>query len=338
MPLSPSDREGQSVSESSPRSLEDALPLSRTAVDRDYLTRSKPDVIDELLTDPSVLAVVLVDGRALLEATADEHAAPRLAMIPVTDLAARPDLTLYLGRILEGRHAETRLVAAVVDSDVRADLADDDARWGDLRTIGAELDALDAGIFTEALALANWHASHAFSPRTGEPTVPGSAGWVRYPEGQIDEASGYHVFPRTDPAVIVAIVDSEDRLLLGANARWAGKLYSVLAGFVEPGESFEAAVVREMFEESGLVVSDPVYFGSQPWPFPASIMVGFTARVAAGADTELKPDGDEIMDLRWVTRDEIADPDRAYGLPGRTSIARALIEDWFGGPIADGPR
>ncbi len=324
------------MSESARRSLEEALPLSRTAVDRDYLTRSQPDVIDELLVDPSVRAVVLADGRALLEQA--EGCAPRLALMPVTALTAVPELTLYLGRILDGRHSGARLVAAIVDADARAALAADDARWGDLRVIGADLEALDAGIFTEALALANWHASHAFSPRTGEPMVPGSAGWVRYPAGQVDEASGYHVFPRTDPAVIVAVVDSDDRLLLGANARWAGKLYSVLAGFVEPGESFEAAVVREMFEESGLVVSDPEYFGSQPWPFPASIMVGFTARVAAGADSEPHPDGDEIMDLKWVTREEIADPGRAYGLPGRTSIARALIEHWFGGPIEDGRR
>lgn len=324
------------MSESARRSLEDALPLSRTAVDRDYLTRAQPDVIDELLADPAVLAVVLADGRALLEEL--EADAPRLALLPVTELIGEPDLTLYLGRILHGRHAGARLVAAVVSADARSALSDDDTRWGDLRVIGADLDALDAGIFTEALALANWHASHAFSPRTGEPTVPGSAGWVRYPAGQVDEASGYHVFPRTDPAVIVAVVDSRDRLLLGANARWAGRLYSVLAGFVEPGESFEAAVVREMFEESGLVVSDPVYFGSQPWPFPASIMVGFTARVAADADSELRPDGDEIMDLKWVTRDEIADPDRGYGLPGRTSIARALIENWFGGPVEDARR
>jgi NAD+ diphosphatase len=117
---------------------------------------------------------------------------------------------------------------------------------------------------------------------------------------------------------------------------WAANRFSVLAGFVEPGESLEAAVIREVFEESGLRVVDPVYLGSQPWPFPASLMVGFRATVAPGESPEPRADGEEILELRWFTRDELTAALGEIGLPGRASIARAILEDWYGGPIDDG--
>ena len=157
------------------------------------------------------------------------------------------------------------------------------------------------------------------------------AGWVRR-----DEASGHEFFPRTDAAIIVGITDADDRLLLGRNAMWESNRYSLLAGFVEPGESLENAVKREVFEESGLRVVDPVYLGSQPWPFPASLMLGFTARLDTTVEALLAPDGNEILELRWFGRDELAASLDEIMLPGYTSIARAIIEEWFGGPIADG--
>jgi NAD+ diphosphatase len=203
-------------------------------------------------------------------------------------------------------------------------------RWADLRLDGAAMDARDAGLFTEALGLANWHRSHAHSPRSGAPTVPGRSGWVRYPEGFDEESSGEHVFPRTDPAVIVGVIDPDDRLLLASNAAWPEGRYSVVAGFVEPGESFEMAVRREVHEETGVEVADMTYLGSQPWPFPASIMVGFRAEAVAG--TEPTPDGEEIRHARWFSRDELREAlaDGSLLLPGRTSIARAIIEQWYG--------
>jgi len=143
------------------------------------------------------------------------------------------------------------------------------------------------------------------------------------------------LFPRTDAAVIVLITDSEDRIVLGNNALWESHRYSLLAGFVEPGESLEAAVVREAYEESGLVIKDPVYVGSQPWPFPASLMVGFSATLDESASVELRPDGSEIIDLRWFSRDELVSSLDQIMLPGRTSIARAMIEDWLGNPLPD---
>ncbi len=207
-----------------------------------------------------------------------------------------------------------------------------DSEWGDLRSLGHRLGERDAGLFTQALALANWHIAYGFSPRTGEATRIGAAGWTRV------GADGREVFPRTDAAVIVGITDADDRMLLGSNALWEAHRFSLLAGFVEPGESLEAAVIREVHEESGLRVTDPVYLGSQPWPFPASLMVGFRAHVPEGESTVGTPDGAEILELRWFTRDELRDAAAAGEiiLPGPTSIARAIIEDWYGDEVADG--
>ena len=309
-------------------SLTSRLALSRSAVDRDYLARSRPGLLDELRADPRTRAVVLSRGAALLAG----EGSPRLELLPLTALAGA-DLMVYLGRALEGEAAGAPIVAAVLDDASANALQPDRDRWGDLRRLGADLDSLDAGLFTQALAITNWHASHGFSPRTGVPTLPAQGGWVRHPEGETQESGGHHVFPRTDPAVIVGVTDDRDRLLLGANAMWGGDRYSILAGFVEPGESLEAAVEREIKEESGLTVVDPVYVGSQPWPFPASIMIGFRATVDPTAGTEPVPDGVELIDLRWFSRDDLADGARTIGIPGRSSIARAIIEQWYGGSL-----
>src|SRR5205085_2840635 len=156
-----------------------------------------------------------------------------------------------------------------------------------------------------------------------------------YPEGHEAESSGEHVFPRTDPAVIVGVVDGHERLLLASNAAWPEDRFSVVAGFVEPGESFEAAVRREVWEETRVPVDRMEYLGSQPWPFPASVMVGFLAFTEGGSTVDAVADGEEIREARWFTRDELREAAAAgrIRLPGRTSIARAIIEHWHGGPL-----
>ncbi|THG28498.1 NAD(+) diphosphatase [Naasia lichenicola] len=315
-----------------PDSFSARLPLSRSGVDRDYLARATPGLLDELRADAATRALLLSRGQALLSST-DPVA---LDLVPFADVP-RAETAVYLGRIAEDALVDSGIVGsgvvAVVLSDEQADaIQADRGSWGDLRRIGAELSALDAGLFTQALAITNFHASHTFSPRTGEATVPAKGGWVRHPDGHDEESSGQHIFPRTDPAIIVGVLDDQDRLLLGANALWGGDRYSLLAGFVEPGESLEAAVIREINEEAGIVVVDPVYLGSQPWPFPASIMIGFSARLAPGSPDAV-PDGEEIIDLRWFTRHDLSDGVRTIGIPGRASIARAIIEQWFGGPL-----
>jgi NAD+ diphosphatase len=301
-----------------------ALPLSRHGLDRDYLSRSDPDLFESLRRDPRMRQLVLWKGKALLGSSG------ALDLLP-HDADLDSELRLYLGRSVGSDSPGDPVVAVIVDDDTATSVAPPESdRWGDLRALGNTFSDRDAGLFTAALALANWHDSHRFSPRTGMATIAGQGGWVR-----TDTGSGSEVFPRTDPAIIVGIVDAEDRLLLGHNAMWPANRFSLLAGFVEPGESLESAVVREVFEESGIRVVDPVYLGSQPWPFPASLMLGFMARVDPQLESTLTPDGTEILDLRWFSRDELTASLADIGLPGHTSIARAIIEHWFGGPIAD---
>ncbi len=309
-----------------PRRLPLSPALSRADLDRDYLTRLGG--VAELIDDPRTRVVVLHDGRAL--GTAEGALA---LLLPSALPGLDPDALVFLGRIRTAT-AEVEVggavLAVVVDEAAAAGL---DGTWLDLRSIGAQLDARDAGLFTQALALANWHAVSAYSPVTGEATTVGQAGWVR-----VDPQTGRELYPRTDPAVIVAVLDDDDRILLGSNVEWGASRFSLLAGFVEPGESLEAAVVREIFEEAGVVVTDPEYRGSQPWPFPASLMLGFEARIAPGTSTEPRPDGTELRELRWFTREELA-ADAAAGrimLPRSSSIARAIIEDWYGGALSDG--
>ncbi|MCY7325863.1 MAG: NAD(+) diphosphatase [Microbacteriaceae bacterium] len=296
------------------------LPLSRHELDRDYLARGRPDLFAELWADDSTRVLLLHNGQALL---ADDGA---LALLSAAE-APEAEYLIYLGRSIGG--VQTPFVAAKL-SEAAAATLDPAARWGDLRALGASLGDRDAGLFTEALAMANWHDSHRFSPRSGKPTVPVQGGWVRK-----DEDDDHQLFPRTDAAIIVGVTDAADRILLGSNALWQNNRYSLLAGFVEPGESLEAAVVREVFEESGIRIAEPVYLGSQPWPFPASIMVGFRAIVDQTLESQLTPDGQEILDLRWFSREDLAASLDEIALPGPTSIARAILEDWFGGPIID---
>lgn len=299
------------------------LPLSRFQLDRDALARERDGLFEDLWADPATRILPMYQGSALMSSPTS------LALLPVS-AAPEGDLRVYLGRSIAASSPEpvgTPIVAVEIEDATQ--LAE--AEWGSLYRVATVLDDRDAGMFVEALALLNWHASHRFSPRTGEPTLVEKGGWVRR-----DPVSNTEIFPRTDPAVIVGVIDAQDRLLLGSNALWESNRYSLLAGFVEPGESFEAAIRREILEEAGIPVIDPVYLGSQPWPFPASIMVGFTARVDPVFTGVVTPDGTEIMDLRWFSRDELAASLGEIRLPGRASIARAIVEEWFGAEIDDG--
>jgi NAD+ diphosphatase len=193
------------------------------------------------------------------------------------------------------------------------------ARPVTVRDVGASLSDRDAGLYVTAVGLANWHATHQRCPRCGAATDPTMGGWVRH-----CPADGSDHFPRTDPAVIVLIHDGADRCLLGRQPTWPRGRYSTLAGFVEPGESLEQAVAREIREESGVDVDDIVYRGSQPWPFPASLMLGFEARAVGG---EARVSDDELEDVRWFSRADLRRGEPM--LPPPASIAHWLITGWL---------
>lgn len=192
----------------------------------------------------------------------------------------------------------------------------------DLRQVGALLDAREANLLAWFRALGHWHRTHRFCPRCGSPTTAIAAGHERD-----CEACGMRQFPRVDPAIIVLVEDGE-RCLLGTQSLPPGRRFSTLAGFVEPGESLEDTVRREVFEEAGVELGEVHYHSSQPWPFPASLMLGFMA-TARTTDICLR-DG-ELLDARWFTRDDI-DAGLASGefkLSSPLSIAYRLIRDWY---------
>jgi NAD+ diphosphatase len=194
-----------------------------------------------------------------------------------------------------------------------------------LREIGAALSPLEIGLALHAVALSNWHTSHPMCSKCGAGTTSSLGGAVRV----CDQCETQH-HPRTDSAVIVLVRDADDRILLGRQAVWPVGRFSTFAGFLEPGETFEQCVSREVFEESGVSVSKINYLGSQPWPFPASIMIAFEAVIDDPAAA--RPDGEEIVEVRWYSRAQLrmAMEDGSLLLPPIISVARKMIERWFG--------
>jgi NAD+ diphosphatase len=210
-----------------------------------------------------------------------------------------------------------------------------------LRQAAAILSRADGGLAAYACALLNWHRRHRFCANCAHETGMVEGGLTR----SCPRCGAEH-HPRTDPVVIMLVTDGRDRLLLGRQAVWPTGRYSALAGFVEPGESLEEAVAREVREESGVAIGRPRYIASQPWPFPSSLMLGFSAPYESG-EPEIKDA--ELQDVRWFTRAEIEaatqDDDPTWGVPGdpggplklppRLAIARRLVEHWLG--LADSP-
>lgn len=314
----------------------DRLPLSRAAHDRDDAHRG-----DERLLDADGVRILVQRRDAILTGerhTGDAHL--RVDLRPIEQLGGPDRLregstVIYLGKLVKPRENPggridpegTRIFAAAVSDFDAGELEPNSERWASLRERGEEFDDLDTGLAAQALAMRNFHSAHEFSPSTGARTVAETNGWMLR-----GEDGGAPTFPRTDAAIIVGVIDQHDRILLGANVNWTPKRYSVLAGFVEPGESLEHAVVREVFEESGARVRNPRYLGSQPWPFPASLMLGFLAELDPEQDpASVAGDGVEIAEVRWFTREEVRE--HVEQLPGRISIARAIIEEWYGGEI-----
>lgn len=295
-----------------------SLSFARSVYERPVTEHDQPDLLPQVMANPQSRVMLLSERGAALNGES-------LFLIPGPDYqASGKEKFVYLGR--DKQHL---FVLAIVDSSVLDEQTE--SSWTSLRDAFNVLDAAQAELFVEAQAIANWRRNEVFCPRCGSELRSSTSGWV---QRCVD--NGHELFPRTDPAVIAAIVDSEDRLLLGANSTFKSKMYSVLAGFVEAGESLESAVRREIFEESGVHVGDVAYRGSQPWPMPRSLMLGFTGEALS---TQLVPDGAEILDLRWFTREQLGSELSAGTLqiPRGISIAHALIRNWYGEALPEAP-
>jgi NAD+ diphosphatase len=241
-----------------------------------------------------------------------------LKFLPPSEVKST-DLWVYLGKVLGSM--EPVVLVVLPESPFESTVYTEED-WHHLRKSGMGLTSVEAAIFTQALALANWHATHRFCSNCSSATESIKGGWVLR---CVDE--GREIYPRTDPAIIVGVVDDQDRILLGSQGIWEENRFSILAGFVEPGESLDAAVIREMAEEAGIRVKNPRFLGSQAWPFPFSLMVGYLAEYDGGL---LTPDGEEIVKLRWFSRAELKAEVGDLLLPGELSIARVIIEHWLG--------
>ena len=246
----------------------------------------------------------------------------RLTFEPAFDIAERPPhLAVFLGRAEDGRH----VWALQTDSLGTQGVAD-------LRSCGEFLLPQDAALAAEAVALLGWHRHNNAGKTPDAHLTRANSGWSgRDPVAEVE------IFPRTDPAIICLVHDGERRVLLARNSAWTENFYSVLAGFVEAGESLENCVRREIAEEVGLDVRNPRYLGSQPWPFPRSLMLAFQA--VANPDQEIVRGDGEIDDARWLdVRDVeriLAGEDMGIVLPGRVSIARLMLESWVAAVVAE---
>ncbi len=298
------------------------LALARSTVDRSAHLRKDAPAMARAWGDLSTHVVPVFRGTA------------RLSQAKELDFFSPSAIADSIPVAFLGCESGEAYFAAFVDQDF-VDRHDPDS-WQHLRVVGSSLSARDAGLLVTGVALANWHETHTHCPRCGGYTALTDAGWTR--TCSIDKS--VH-FPRTDPAVIMLITDPQDRALLARQVHWQPGWLSVLAGFVEAGESAEAAVVREIAEEAGVVI-DPAsirYLGSQPWPFPNSLMLGYHARVSGryspSEPIELTVDGEEIAYAEWFSRDDLLEASRSgeIHLPPPVSIAHRLIVQWLGEPL-----
>ncbi|MCV7066729.1 NAD(+) diphosphatase [Mycolicibacterium farcinogenes] len=297
--------------------------LSRVGADRADALRTDVDAATEGWKDALLLRVdrrnqVLISGGQVVLGKASALAADK-----------PPEHAVFLGRLGDGRHVwgVRSALEAPEDPDAPTEVLD-------LRRAGDVFDDVSAQLVATATALLNWHDRARFSAVDGAATKSAKGGWSR-----VDPLTGHEEFPRIDPAVICLVHDGYDRAVLARQTLWPERLFSILAGFVEAGESFETCVVREIAEAIGLTVTDVQYLGSQPWPFPRSLMVGFHA--IGDPEQPFSFNDGEIAEADWFTRAEVREaldqgdwsaldgdsPSRLL-LPGSISIAREIIESW----------
>ena len=297
-------------------------PFTGVELDRVSVERKDPVWVAARAADPAARAVVAGREGVLV----DGAGGALLRISPTDEQLGEP---ILLGLEADG----TPLFAIDLEREAARDRPADDGSWGGgpeaggrelaLRAAGSELPRAEGGLAAYAVGLLNWHRRHRFCANCGAATTVVDGGFER-----ICPRCDAHHFPRTDPVVIMT-VEHAGRLLLGRRSGWPEGRLSVLAGFISPGESAEEAVVREVQEESGVICRDPVFVSSQPWPFPASLMLGFHACSDGG---EPRPTDGELDEVHWIDGDVVAAAVRGepvgFALPGTVSIARALIERW----------
>jgi NAD+ diphosphatase len=323
------------------------LALSRAEVDRATARRGDTEWLEKAWADPATRVVVIEDGRALVRSG---PGAEELVFVQPTQA---PEGVRFLLGVAGGSGGSSPQASTAADDTVyfgvagplppaaaASDPAASDppaagtnpaagARPVSLREAGPRLSDRDVGLMVHAVGLANWHAVHTHCPRCGAVTVPEQAGHSR--RCPVD---GSEHFPRLDPAVIMLVTDPDDRCLLARNAQWPERRVSILAGFVEPGESAEQAVAREVLEETGISVNGVRYVGSQPWPMPHSLMLGFRAR--ASGSLQIVVDSEEIAEARWFSRNDLRASvgSGEIKLPPPVSIAHRIIESWYGSDLS----
>ncbi|WP_240197522.1 NAD(+) diphosphatase [Nonomuraea lactucae] len=329
------------------------LLLARGTIDRSSALRADSAWLERAWAAPSTRVLVIDDGRTLVSRAGDEVRAELFTTdqappgeryllgvegdVAYFAVAAPLPATLPANVPIPGPTPGPATVPATgagggVNGRVTVPLSLRDTPDGatvtaGLRQVGGLLGDRDAGLLVYAVALEAWHATHEFCPRCGARTEVQAGGHIR-----VCPRDASQHFPRVDPAVIMLVRDHDDRCLLARGPQWPQGRLSILAGFVEPGESLEHAVVREVAEEVGIAVANPRYLGSQPWPFPRSLMLGFFADAVS---TTITPDAEEIAEARWFSREELAAALESgeLRLPPAVSIARRLIETWYGGPL-----
>ena len=314
------------------------LKYTGVQLDRANALRRDGAWVTERLTDSGTLVVPVWRGHNLIKA------GPKPEPVFLNGAAAQSAISAAGTVVLLGLDDATAYAAAdlsALDEDALTPFTINGAKTGgfdDLRHVGALMAGPEAAILAYARGMIHWHQRHLFCGVCGAPTINRDGGHVRICDGGGDGGDDTHTqFPRTDPAVIMLVTHDDPEgngpaCLLGRQRRWVDGMYSTLAGFVEPGETLEGAVAREVLEEANIRVTDVRYLASQPWPFPSSLMLGYRARAET---TDIKIDNRELEDARWFTPDEMQSfgewgdaPPGERRLPRTDSIARWLIDGW----------